>query len=96
MLNEMKSRPAGANRIEVFTAGCNFCNSAVDLVKSSISEDDELIVYNMNERNKKATYKKIADGYGINSVPAVTVNGKLLSCCKSSGISKEELLSRLN
>lgn len=84
------------NRIEVFTAGCNFCDSAVELVKNSISENDELIVYNMTDSNKKENNKKIADSYGINSVPAVAVNGKLLDCCKSSKISKDELLSRLN
>lgn len=86
------------NRIEVFTAGCNFCDSAVELVKvkNSISENDELIVYNMTDSNKKENNKKIADSYGINSVPAVAVNGKLLDRCKSSKISKDELLSRLN
>lgn len=84
------------NKIEIFTAGCNYCNSAVDLVNSVVKKDDEVIIYNMNETGAKENYRKIADGYEIKYVPAVAVNGKLLDCCKVSGISKEILAAALN
>ena len=84
------------NKIEIFTAGCNNCNSIVDLVNSVVKKDDEVKIYNMNETGTKENYKKIADGYEIKSVPAVVVNGKLLNSCKSSSISKEILVAALN
>lgn len=96
MLSEMKSRLAGKNKIEIFTGGCSYCISAVDLVNSLADKDDEVTVYNLNEIGTKENYKKIADSYEIKSVPAVVVNGKLLECCKSQGITKEILLAALN
>jgi hypothetical protein len=30
--------------------------------------------------------------YGIQKIPAVAVNGKLLDCCKGSSITKEKLM----
>jgi hypothetical protein len=30
--------------------------------------------------------------YGIQKIPAVVVNGKLLDCCKDSAITKEKLM----
>ncbi len=84
-----------ANKIEVFTAGCSFCNSAVELVNSSVKKDDEVIVYNLNDEERKKDYKEIADVYGVKTVPAVVVNSKLLGCCKTSGVSKDILLAAL-
>jgi len=84
------------NKIEVFTAGCCYCDSAVDIVNSVVKKDDDVKIYNMNETGTEENYKKIADDYEIKSVPAVVVNGKLLDCCKSSGFSKDILVAALN
>jgi len=53
----------------------------------------EVIVYNLAEQcDSKVCVDKIKE-YNITSLPAVAVNGKLLSCCKDRGVSKEELIA---
>ncbi len=51
----------------------------------------EITVYNLVEQcESKICVDKIKE-YDITSLPAVVVNGKLLSCCKGRGVSKEVL-----
>lgn len=85
-----------AKKIEVFTAGCEFCDSAVSLVNDNAKKDDAVIIYNLNDNNKKKDYQKVADSYGVKSIPAIVVNGNLLDCCKSNGVSKDLLLNALS
>ncbi len=78
-------------KIEVFTAGCSVCEPVVEIVKSMACNSCDVVEYNLSETNKEATEKVKA--YGIKALPAVAVNGKLLSCCQNKGVSEAELRS---
>ncbi len=78
-------------KIEVFTAGCSVCSPVVDMVKSMACSDCEVIVYNLAEPCESKECIDKAKTYGIKALPAVAVNGKLLSCCQNKGVSETEL-----
>ena len=80
-------------KIEVFTAGCSVCSPVVDMVKSMACIDCEVIVYNLAEPCESKECIEKAKTYGIKALPAVAVNGKLLSCCQNKGVSEAELRS---
>ena len=80
-------------KIEVFTAGCSVCSPVVDMVKSMACADCEVIVYNLAEPCESRECVEKAKTYGIKALPAVAVNGKLLSCCQNKGVSEAELRS---
>jgi hypothetical protein len=80
-------------KIEVFTAGCPVCEPVVEMVKSTACSDCEVIVYNIAETSKNTNYLDKVKTYGIKALPAVAVNGKLLSCCQNNGVSEAELKS---
>ena len=77
-------------KIEVFTAGCNICQPTVEMVKSMACSYCEVVVYNVADPAQKEALAK-AQTYGVNSLPAVAVNGKLLPCCQGKGVSETEL-----
>ncbi len=81
-------------RIEVFTAGCPVCNPVVDLVTSLANEQyNEVIIYDLVKQcETKECVSKVAE-YGIKRLPAIAVDGQLLSCCKNNGITKEDLIN---
>ena len=80
-------------KIEVFTAGCSVCSPVVDMVKSMACSDCEVTVYNLAEPCESKECIDKAKSYGIKALPAVAVNGKLLSCCQNKGVSEAELRS---
>ncbi|MCH8169715.1 MAG: thioredoxin family protein [Bacteroidetes bacterium] len=84
------------NKIKIFSAGCKICNGVENQVRKIIEETDTLIVYNLSDEKHSSEYYKTAESYGINSVPSVVVNGKLLGCCNSGGFDKTVLLNSLN
>ncbi|GAB4364659.1 MAG: hypothetical protein Kow00128_06520 [Deltaproteobacteria bacterium] len=68
-------------RIELFTAGCPLCSDAVALVREAVCPSCEVEVLDMR---KDAVAAK-ARGYGIRSVPAVAIDGRLVPCCGKRG-----------
>ena len=78
-------------KIEVFTAGCSVCSPVVDMVKSMACSDCEVVVYNLAEPCESKECVEKAKTYGIKALPAVAVNGTLLSCCQNKGVSEAEL-----
>lgn len=64
-------------KIEVFSAGCGACDSAVELVKRLACPSCELTVLDMHKPDVAARAKSL----GIERVPAVIVDGKLAECC---------------
>jgi len=78
------------NKVEIFTAGCSLCDETVEEVKNIFSEK-EIIIYNLI----KALDLNKAKEYGINRVPSVVVNGRLLNCCKNNKVDKKELTEAL-
>ncbi len=68
-------------KVEVFTAGCSVCDDAVTLVKSLACDSCEVEVHDMKD---PATSQR-AKEYGVRSVPAVVIDGKLADCCSGRG-----------
>jgi glutaredoxin 3 len=68
-------------KIEVFSAGCSTCKETIETVKRLAGSLHEVIVHDM----QKADIASKAKGYGVRSVPAVVVDGKLASCCAGRG-----------
>jgi hypothetical protein len=73
-------------QIEVFTAGCPVCEPAVALVKEMACPDCEVTVHNLQDNGPEQAAK-----YGIKTIPAVVVNGTLVSCCNTPGPTREAL-----
>ena len=74
-------------RIEVFSAGCAACEETIQLVRSLACSSCEIEVHDMHKPDVAAKAK----GYGIKSVPAIVINGKLAGCCSGRGVDVETL-----
>jgi hypothetical protein len=73
-------------QVEVFTGGCPVCEPAVQLVQEQACPDCEVTVYNLNEAGTD-----LARRYELKTVPAVVVDGSIVSCCDNRGPNVEEL-----
>lgn len=73
--------------VEVFSAGCAVCDEAVSLVERIACPSCDVRVLDMQD----AAVARRAKDIGIQSVPAVVVDGKLAECCIGRGISKSSL-----
>jgi glutaredoxin len=75
-----------AKKIEVFSAGCSTCKETIEMVKR-LAGKHEIVIQDMNKSEVAAKAK----GYGIRSVPAVVIDGKLASCCAGRGPEEQVL-----
>jgi len=78
-------------KIEIFSAGCSTCKETIELVKRLAGSSHELVVHDMH-KSETATKAK---NYGVRSVPAVVIDGKLASCCAGRGPEERVLRSAL-
>ncbi len=78
-------------KIEIFSAGCSTCKETIELVKRLAGSSHELVVHDMH-KSETATKAK---NYGVRSVPAVVIDGKLASCCAGRGPEEHVLRSAL-
>lgn len=76
-------------KVEVFIAGCPLCDETVQLVKKLSCPSCNVKIRNLMEKKKTDIAK--AKAYGINSVPTVVVDGKILDCCKRGEIMEKDL-----
>lgn len=76
-------------QVEVFSAGCPVCEPVVQLVNELACPDCEVTVLDLRDADAAAK----ASAYGVKTVPAVAVNGQLVSCCDNPGPDRESLLS---
>ena len=76
-------------KVEVFSAGCPACAETVKLVQQLACSSCEVEVLDMNRPGVAAT----ATQYGVKTVPAVVINGKLASCCTGAGPNEAALRS---
>jgi glutaredoxin len=51
----------------------------------------KVVVYDLNKGCDTNECETKAKEYGVQSVPTVTINGKLIDCCKNNGINIESL-----
>lgn len=78
-------------QVEVFTAGCPVCDDTVKLVQSLACPNCEVTVYDLRQgctTNECGTKVK---EYGISSVPAVVIDGKVADCCERTPVNAETL-----
>ncbi|MFU8805017.1 MAG: thioredoxin family protein [Bradymonadaceae bacterium] len=74
-------------QVEIFSAGCPACSGALALVEQIACPSCEVTTLDMNLPEVAERAREL----GINSVPAVVVDGKLLDCCAGRGVSEEKL-----
>ncbi|API89754.1 glutaredoxin [Marinilactibacillus sp. 15R] len=77
--------------VEVFTAGCYLCDNAVQQVKEQACKNCEVVIYDLNKKCETKECETKAKEYGIETIPAVAVNGQLANCCSNRGIDFEVL-----
>ena len=78
---------ADSRTVEVFTAGCPLCDNVVELVRDLACDSCEV----QGVRLQDADGQRRAEEVGVQSVPAVAVNGTLASCCEGRGVDEEAL-----
>lgn len=78
---------ATTRKIEVFSAGCAVCEDTVALINRIACSSCEVEILDMH----KPEVSKRAKQYGIRSVPAVVVDGKLADCCAGRGPDEKQL-----
>jgi len=76
-------------KVEVFTAGCPWCDETAQLVRSIACPSCDVTVLNLSAPDVVQRAKEL----GIRSVPAVVVNGQLASCCTGRGPNERPLRS---
>lgn len=74
-------------KIEIFSAGCPCCQTAIKTIKEIACPSCEIEVLDMHEQSAA----KKAGEYGVKSVPAIAVDGKLASCCAGRGVDEDAL-----
>jgi glutaredoxin 3 len=78
---------AEKRKIEIFSAGCPACDETVQMVNAIACPSCEIEVLDMQQTEVAAKAKE----YGIRSVPAVVIDGKLADCCAGRGVDAEML-----
>ena len=82
---------AEKRNIEVFSAGCALCHEVIDVVRREARSTSEVIVRDMMDGRSLARAEK----FGIRSVPAIVIDGRLASCCTGRGVDLEVLKNEL-
>lgn len=80
-------------KVEVFTAGCPVCDPAVKMVRDLACPSCDVHVHDLNKGCETDECRMEAKKHGLKTVPAVVVNGMVVSCCQNVGPDKEELRS---
>lgn len=75
-------------QVELFTAGCPICEPTIQLVQELACPDCEVTVHDLRDEGADKTRQ-----YGIATVPAVVVDGRVAACCDRSGPDREQLLA---
>lgn len=78
-------------KVEIFIAGCPVCERTIDLVMRVLDSSHDVLILDMHRPN--VAYK--AEKYGIRTVPAVVIDGKLAACCAGRGCEEHVLRSAL-
>ena len=78
-------------KVEVFTSGCFVCKDTVTLVKELACPNCDVAIYNLSDPCDSKECIAKGKQYGINSVPAVVVDGKIVDCCKRGKPDRETL-----
>ena len=80
---------ADKRKVEVFSAGCGVCEETIALVQKLACGSCDVVVHDMHKPEVAA----VAKSYGVRSVPAVAVDGKLAECCSGAGPQEHALIA---
>lgn len=67
--------------IEVFSAGCRLCRDTIREVRAEACPDCEVEVVDLHEPEGARRAREL----GVETAPAVAVDGELAGCCEGSG-----------
>lgn len=81
-----------AKKIEIFSAGCSFCNEAVEMVKRVAGTANKVEVHDMHHADVAARAKNL----GIQRVPSIVIDGVLANCCTEQGPDEATLRTAIN
>jgi len=74
-------------KIEIFSSGCLVCNEAVELINRLTCDECEISVLDMHESEVAKRAKEL----GVQSLPAIVLDGKLADCCTGRGVNESSL-----
>jgi len=74
-------------KIEIFSANCPACEETVQMVNKIACPSCDVEVLDMRQPDVAAGAKQ----YGVRSVPAVVIDGKLADCCAGRGVDEAGL-----
>ncbi len=77
----------GKRKIEIFSAACAACDDTIAMVQRIACTSCEIEVLDMHDPAVVAKATK----YGVRTVPAVAVDGRLAACCAGSGPNEASL-----
>ena len=63
------------HKFEIFNGGCELCKKAIEILRNVISEDNEIIEYNLHPPIEKQLHEKVMK-YDIKAVPSIVVDEK--------------------
>ena len=74
-------------KVEIYSAGCPACQDTINFVNGIACASCDVTVLDMQD----AAVANRAKALGVQSVPAVVIDGKLADCCRNRGISEAAL-----
>ncbi len=78
---------AKQRKIEIFSAGCVVCESVVEQIKAQACRSCDIQILDLKVNAVALRAKEL----GINSVPAVVIDGKVADCCANRSVSLDVL-----
>ena len=61
------------HKFEIFSAGCDLCKNAIEILMNNICEKCEIIEYNLHDQIQEEIQEKIKK-YDIRAVPSIIVD----------------------
>ena len=74
-------------KVEIFSAGCPICAETIQAVRDLACSSCEVTELDVNDPD---TAQRARD-LGVQSVPAVVIDGKLADCCAGRGVDRTAL-----
>ena len=84
-----KKTTKGKKKVEIFIAGCPLCERTIQLVMGLVDSSHQVVISDM----RRPDVASRAEQYGIQTVPAVVIDGELTECCKGRGCDEQVLRS---
>lgn len=78
---------ANTRTVEVFTADCPLCSDVATLVQDLACDSCDVRTVSLQEDDGERRAREV----GVETVPAVAVNGTLADCCRGSGVDEDLL-----